>query len=179
MSMTNTSTSVGAATGEIRFTFGKSSLGQVLVAAGDNGISAILMGNDQDSLRRELMNCIPDARAVESPGDLDGVLGKIVAFIEEPRNGLDLPLDIQGSEFERRVWQALLEVPAGATTTYGQIAKTLGAPATAQEVGVACAANRHAVAIPCHRVLKADGSISGYRWGVARKRALLAREAMT
>ena len=162
----------------IRFTFGESSLGQVLVAAGDKGISAILFGKDRSSLRDELMDCLPDARPASKPSDLGEVVEKVIGLIEAPRTSLDLALDIEGSEFERRVWALLLEIPAGETTSYGAIAKKLGGAATAQEVAAACAANRHAVAIPCHRVLKADGSISGYRWGVARKRALLAREAL-
>ena len=162
----------------IRFTFGESSLGQVLVAAGDKGISAILFGKDRSSLRDELMDYLPDARLASKPSDLGEVVEKVIGLIEAPRTSLDLALDIEGSEFERRVWALLLEIPAGETTSYGAIAKKLGGAATAQEVAAACAANRHAVAIPCHRVLKADGSISGYRWGVARKRALLAREAL-
>jgi AraC family transcriptional regulator of adaptative response/methylated-DNA-[protein]-cysteine methyltransferase len=162
----------------IRFTFGESSLGQVLVAAADKGISAILFGKDRSSLRDELMDCLPDARPASRPSDLAEVVEKVIGLIEAPKNRPDLRLDIQGSEFERRVWALLLEIPAGETTSYGTIAKKLGGAATAQEVAAACAANRHAVAIPCHRVLKADGSISGYRWGVARKRALLAREAL-
>ena len=162
----------------IRFTFGESSLGQVLVAAGDKGISAILFGKDRSSLRDELMDYLPDARLASKPSDLGEVVEKVIGLIEAPRTSLDLALDIEGSEFERRVWALLLEIPAGETTSYGTIAKKLGGAATAQEVAAACAANRHAVAIPCHRVLKADGSISGYRWGVARKRALLAREAL-
>ena len=162
----------------IRFTFGESSLGQVLVAAGDKGISAILFGKDRSSLRDELMDYLPDARLASKPSDLGEVVEKVIGLIEAPKNRPDLRLDLQGSEFERRVWALLLEIPAGETTSYGAIAKKLGGAATAQEVAAACAANRHAVAIPCHRVLKADGSISGYRWGVARKRALLAREAL-
>jgi len=162
----------------IRFTFGESSLGQVLVAAGDKGISAILFGKDRSSLRDELMDYLPDARPASKPSDLAEVVEKVIGLIEAPRTSLDLALDIEGSEFERRVWALLLEIPAGETTSYGAIAKKLGGAATAQEVAAACAANRHALAIPCHRVLKADGSISGYRWGVARKRALLDREAL-
>jgi AraC family transcriptional regulator, regulatory protein of adaptative response / methylated-DNA-[protein]-cysteine methyltransferase len=162
----------------IRFTFGESSLGQVLVAAGDKGISAILFGKDRFSLRDELMDYLPDARLASKPSDLGEVVEKVIGLIEAPKTRPDLRLDLQGSEFERRVWALLLEIPAGETTSYGAIAKKLGGAATAQEVAAACAANRHAVAIPCHRVLKADGSISGYRWGVARKRALLAREAL-
>jgi AraC family transcriptional regulator of adaptative response/methylated-DNA-[protein]-cysteine methyltransferase len=162
----------------IRFTFGESSLGQVLVAAGDKGISAILFGKDRSSLRDELMDYLPDARLASKPSDLGEVVEKVIGLIEDQKTRPDLRLDLQGSEFERRVWALLLEIPAGETTSYGAIAKKLGGAATAQEVAAACAANRHAVAIPCHRVLKADGSISGYRWGVARKRALLAREAL-
>jgi AraC family transcriptional regulator of adaptative response/methylated-DNA-[protein]-cysteine methyltransferase len=162
----------------IRFTFGESSLGQVLVAAADKGISAILFGKDRSSLRDELMDYLPDARPASKPSDLAEVVEKVIGLIEAPKTRPDLRLDLQGSEFERRVWALLLEIPAGETTSYGAIAKKLGGAATAQEVAAACAANRHAVAIPCHRVLKADGSISGYRWGVARKRALLAREAL-
>jgi AraC family transcriptional regulator of adaptative response/methylated-DNA-[protein]-cysteine methyltransferase len=162
----------------IRFTFGESSLGQVLVAAGDKGINAILFGKDRFSLRDELMDYLPDARLASKPSDLGEVVEKVIGLIEAPKTRPDLRLDLQGSEFERRVWALLLEIPAGETTSYGAIAKKLGGAATAQEVAAACAANRHAVAIPCHRVLKADGSISGYRWGVARKRALLAREAL-
>ena len=162
----------------IRFTFGESSLGQVLVAAGDKGISAILFGKDRSSLRDDLMDYLPDARPASKSSDLGEVVEKVIGLIEAPKNRPDLRLDLQGSEFERRVWALLLEIPAGETTSYGAIAKKLGGAATAQEVAAACAANRHAVAIPCHRVLKADGSISGYRWGVARKRALLAREAL-
>jgi len=162
----------------IRFTFGESSLGQVLVAAGDKGIIAILFGKDRFSLRDELMDYLPDARLASKPSDLGEVVEKVIGLIEAPKTRPDLRLDLQGSEFERRVWALLLEIPAGETTSYGAIAKKLGGAATAQEVAAACAANRHAVAIPCHRVLKADGSISGYRWGVARKRALLDREAL-
>ena len=161
---------------EIRFTFGQSSLGHILVAAGEKGIAAILMGQNQVALRRELLASLPDACPAIQPADLKELVQKVMALIESPKDGLDARLEIRGSDFEKRVWQALCEIPAGQTQTYGAIAKKLGAPATAQDVAAACAANRHAVAIPCHRIIKADGSISGYRWGVARKRALLARE---
>jgi AraC family transcriptional regulator of adaptative response/methylated-DNA-[protein]-cysteine methyltransferase len=163
---------------EIRFAFGKFSLGMVLVAATDKGIAAILLGDSRDELHRELIYAFPQARLAADEAGLADKAAKIVAFLDAPNQGLDLPLDIRGSAQEQAVWQALRNVPAGQTTTYGQIAKSLALPATAQDVGAACAANVLAVAIPCHRVVKADGSISGYRWGVQRKRKLINLEAM-
>ena len=163
---------------EIRFTFGKFSLGMVLVAATDKGIAAILLGDSRDELHRELVYAFPEAHLVADETGLTGTAAKIVAFLDAPHRGLDLPLDIRGSVQEQAVWQALRNIPAGQTITYGQIAKSLPLPATAQDVGAACAANVLAVAIPCHRVIKADGSISGYRWGVQRKRKLINLEAV-
>ena len=163
---------------EIRFTFDKFSLGMVLVAATGRGIAAILLGDGRDELYRELVYAFPRARLVADETGLAGTAEKIVTFLDAPNQGLDLPLDIRGSAQEQAVWQALRNVPAGQTITYGEIAKSLPLPATAQDVGAACAANVLAVAIPCHRVVKADGSISGYRWGVQRKRKLINREAM-
>ena len=163
---------------EIRVTFGKFSLGVVLVAATGKGIVAILLGDGKDELRRELVYAFPQAHLVADETGLAGKAAKIVAFLDAPNQGLALPLDIRGSAQERAVWQALRTIPAGQTTTYGQIAKSLALPATAQDVGAACAANVLAVAIPCHRVVKADGSISGYRWGVQRKRKLINLEAV-
>ncbi len=163
---------------EIRFTFDKFSLGMVLVAATDQGIAAILLGDGKDELHRELVYAFPQARLVADEVGLVDKAEKIVAFLDAPNQGLDLPLDIRGSAQEQAVWEALRNVPAGQTTTYGQIAKSLPLPVTAQDVGAACAANVLAVAIPCHRVVKADGSISGYRWGVQRKRKLINVEAV-
>jgi AraC family transcriptional regulator of adaptative response/methylated-DNA-[protein]-cysteine methyltransferase len=163
---------------EIRFAFGKFSLGMMLVAATDKGIAAILLGDSRDELHRELVYAFPEAHLVADETGLADTAEKIVAFLDAPHQGLDLPLDIRGSAQEQAVWQALRNVPAGQTTTYGQIAKSLALPATAQDVGAACAANVLAVAIPCHRVVKADGSISGYRWGVQRKRKLINLEAV-
>ena len=163
---------------EIRFTFGKFSLGMVLVAATDKGIAAILLGDGRDELHRELVYAFPQASLVADEAWLVDETARIVAFLDAPHQGLDLPLDIRGSAQEQAVWQALRNVPAGQTTTYGEIAKSLALPATAQDVGAACAANVLAVAIPCHRVVKADGSISGYRWGFQRKRKLINREAV-
>ena len=163
---------------EIRFAFDKFSLGTVLVAATGNGIVAILLGDGKDELHRELVYAFPEARLIADETGLADKVAKIAAFLDAPHQGLDLPLDIRGSAQEQAVWQALRDVPAGQTVTYGQIAKSLPLPGTAQDVGAACAANVLAVAIPCHRVVKADGSISGYRWGVHRKRKLINREAM-
>lgn len=163
---------------EIRFAFDKFSLGTVLVAATGKGIVAILLGDGRDELHRELVYAFPEARLIADEAGLADKVAKIVAFLDAPHQGLDLPLDIRGSAQEQAVWQALRNVPVGQTVTYGQIAKSLPLPATAQDVGAACAANLLAVAIPCHRVVKADGSISGYRWGVQRKRKLINREAM-
>jgi AraC family transcriptional regulator, regulatory protein of adaptative response / methylated-DNA-[protein]-cysteine methyltransferase len=161
----------------IRFAIGKASLGSVLVAASAKGVCAILMGDDPDALRRDLRDRFPDVQPVADEAGLEDMVGKVVDFIEAPGTALDLKLDMRGTEFERRVWQALGEIPVASTATYGEIARRLGAPTTAQDVAAACAANALAVAIPCHRVVKADGSVSGYRWGVRRKRALLSREA--
>ncbi len=163
---------------EIRFAFATFSLGIVLVAASDKGVAAILMGDDRLALTRELSSAFPNARLAADDAGLEEVIAKVLAFLEAPHTALNLPLDIRGGALEQAVWQALRAVPAGETISYGQIAKALPVPATAQEVGAACAANLLAVAIPCHRVVKADGSISGYRWGVQRKRRLINREAV-
>lgn len=163
---------------DISFTFGKFSLGMVLVAATETGIAAILLGDSRDELHSELIYAFPQAHLIADEAGLADKAAKIVAFLDAPNQGLDLPLDIRGSAREQAVWQALRNVPSGQTITYGQIAKSLALPATAQDVGAACAANVLAVAIPCHRVVKADGSISGYRWGVQRKRKLINLEAV-
>jgi AraC family transcriptional regulator of adaptative response/methylated-DNA-[protein]-cysteine methyltransferase len=163
---------------DIRLAFGTFSLGTLLVATSSNGVAAILLGDDQAALRNELARAFPQARLMPDDVGLADIVEQVVAFLDAPHKGLDLPLDIRGSDLEQAVWQALREVPAGHTVTYGQIAKTLPLPATAQDVGAACAANVLAVAIPCHRVVKADGSISGYRWGVQRKRKLINREGV-
>jgi AraC family transcriptional regulator of adaptative response/methylated-DNA-[protein]-cysteine methyltransferase len=156
-----------------RFGYGEAQIGRVLVASSPKGIVAILLGDDRAKLRAELSRYFPEARFVEDETGLGDSISKVVAFVDDPARRLDLPLDARGTELELSVWEALRAIPAGETRTYGALAKTLPLTATAQEVGAACAANRIAVAIPCHRVLKADGSISGYRWGVWRKRRLL------
>jgi AraC family transcriptional regulator of adaptative response/methylated-DNA-[protein]-cysteine methyltransferase len=162
---------------EMRFAFGTFFLGDVLVAVGARGVTAILIGDDGDSLRRELTSAFPQAAPSLDQAGLMDVVARVTAYLEAPDGDLELPLDLRGSAVELAVWQALRAVPRGRTISYGQIARTLPLPATAQEVGAACAANLLAIIIPCHRVVKADGSISGYRWGVQRKRKLIAREA--
>jgi AraC family transcriptional regulator of adaptative response/methylated-DNA-[protein]-cysteine methyltransferase len=165
------------ATEEIRFSFGAFSLGGVLVAVGARGVTAILIGDDRDALRRELADAFPRAELKLDEAGLQDVVDLVCAYLETPKGEIGLPLELSGSAVERAVWQALRAIPYGQTVSYGEIAKALPLPATAQEVGAACAANLLAIAIPCHRVIKADGSISGYRWGVARKRALIGKEA--
>jgi AraC family transcriptional regulator, regulatory protein of adaptative response / methylated-DNA-[protein]-cysteine methyltransferase len=164
---------------DVRFGFGKFLLGIVLVAASSRGVAAILMGDDRNELSRDLVDAFPQARLGNDDVGLEGIVAQVAAFLDAPHRGLGLPLDIRGSTLEQAVWRALRDVPAGQTVTYGQIAKTLSRPATAQDVGAARAANVLAVAIPCHRVVKADGSISGYRWGIQRERRLINREAVT
>ena len=162
----------------LRFAHGDSWLGATLVAMSANGVAAILIGDDPAKLRRELGAAFPQADLVDDGEGLADIVRAVSDFLEAPGRGLDLPLDIRGDALQQAVWTALRATPAGQTITYGQIAKSLPMPATAQEVGAACAANVLAVAIPCHRVVKADGSISGYRWGVARKKRLINREAL-
>jgi len=162
---------------EIRYSSGACSLGIALVATSNRGIVAILLGDDQAALHRDLIDAFPYARITPEAKGLGKMIAQVTAFLDAPQQGLDLPLDMRGSAMQRAVWQALREIPIGQTVTYGQIARTLPLSATAQEVGVACASNLLAVAVPCHRVVKADGSISGYRWGVQRKRRLINREA--
>lgn len=162
---------------ELSFAFGAFSLGQVLVAIGAKGVAAILIGDSRDALRRELAGAFPQAELNLEEAGLKDVVDLACAYLEAPKGEIGLPLDLRGSAVELAVWRALRAIPFGRTASYGEIARTLPVPATAQEVGAACAANRIAIVIPCHRVVKADGSISGYRWGVARKRRLIAREA--
>jgi AraC family transcriptional regulator of adaptative response/methylated-DNA-[protein]-cysteine methyltransferase len=163
----------------IRFVIGECWLGSVLVATTDKGVCAILLGDDPAALARALEDRFPKARLIGGHDALEQTMAEVIAFVENPAIGLDLPLDLRGSAFERRVWQALREIPVGATASYGQIAERIGAPKEAYAVGEACAANPIAVAIPCHRVVRKDGALGDYRWGFKRKRALLRREART
>lgn len=161
----------------MRFAIGECSLGAILVAASAQGICAILMGDDPDALLRDLQDRFPRAKLVGGDAGFERWVAQVVGFVEQPRLGLDLPLDVRGTAFQQRVWQALQKIPAGTTASYSEIARRIGAPKSVRAVAGACAANALAVAIPCHRVVRNDGGLSGYRWGVARKRALLARES--
>ena len=166
----------GGANTEIRFAVGQCSLGAILVAASDRGVCAILMGDDPDTLARDLQDRFPRARLIGGDRGFEQLVAKVVGLVETPAMGLGLPLDVRGTAFQQRVWQALREIPAGKTASYTEIAKRIGAPKSVRAVAQACAANPLAVAIPCHRVVRNDGGLSGYRWGVERKRALLEKE---
>ena len=162
---------------DIRFAVGECSLGSILVAQSDRGICAILIGDDPDALAHDLQDRFPRANLIGADASFEALVAKVVGFVEAPGIGLDLPLDVRGTAFQQRVWQALRDIPAGMTASYAQIARRIGAPSAIRAVAGACAANALAVAIPCHRVVRTDGALSGYRWGVERKRALLEREA--
>ena len=161
---------------EIRFAIGKCSLGAVLVAASGRGVCAIFLGDDPDALARELGERFPRAHLIRGDREFERIVASVIGFVDAPRTGLSLPLDVRGTVFQQRVWQALRRIPPGKTATYAAIAKRIGAPKAVRAVAQACAANALAVAIPCHRVVRSDGSLSGYRWGVERKRALLRKE---
>ena len=176
LGMTPTDYRAGGKGAEIRFAVGQCSLGAILVARSDRGICAIHLGEDPDALVRELQDRFPLATLVGGDAEFEGLVAQVVGFVEAPSTGLDLPLDVRGTAFQQRVWQALREIPLGATATYREIAARIGAPTSVRAVAGACAANPLAVAIPCHRVVRTDGALSGYRWGVERKRQLLARE---
>jgi AraC family transcriptional regulator of adaptative response/methylated-DNA-[protein]-cysteine methyltransferase len=167
----------GGANTEIRFAIGECSLGSILVASSERGVCAILLGDDPDALARDLQDRFPQARLIGGDAEFETLVAKVVGFVEAPALGLDLPLDVRGTAFQQRVWRALREIPAGKTVSYADIAGRIGAPKSVRAVAQACAANAIAVAIPCHRVVRNDGALSGYRWGVARKRALLERES--
>ena len=166
----------GGANAAIRFAVGECSLGSILVAQGERGVCAILLGDDPGRLVRDLQDQFPKADLIGGDASFEQLVAQVVGFIEAPALGLDLPLDVRGTAFQERVWQALREIPLGATASYAAIAQRIGAPKAMRAVAQACGANRLAVAIPCHRVVRSDGDLSGYRWGVERKRALLARE---
>ena len=161
---------------EIQYAFGASSLGSVLVAATDRGVCAILLGDDREALAGDLGRRFPKARLGAGDERFSELVARVIALVEDPARGADLPLDIRGTAFQERVWRALARIPAGTTVSYTEIARSIGAPRSARAVARACADNPAAVAIPCHRVVRSDGALSGYRWGVERKRALQARE---
>lgn len=177
LGMTPSAWRAGGADTEIRFAIGQCALGAILVAQSERGVCAIALGDDPDRLARELQDRFPKARLIGGDAGFEALVARVVGFVEAPARGLDLPLDLRGTAFQQRVWQALREIPAGTTASYSQIAERIGAPKSVRAVAQACGANTIAVAIPCHRVVRSDGSLSGYRWGVERKDTLLRREA--
>lgn len=166
----------GGAREEIRFAFGQSSLGSVLVAQSARGVCAILLGGDPEALARDLEARFPHAKLIPGVAAFEQLVTNVVALVETPATGLNLPLDIRGTAFQQRVWRVLQEIPPGATASYTEIAQRIGSPKSVRAVAAACAANNLAIAVPCHRVVRSDGALSGYRWGIERKRALLERE---
>ncbi|WP_280190790.1 bifunctional DNA-binding transcriptional regulator/O6-methylguanine-DNA methyltransferase Ada [Delftia sp. PS-11] len=169
----------GGTGAEIRFAVGQCALGAILVAQSQRGICAILLGDDPDALVRDLQDQFPRARFIGGDAGFERLVAQVVGFVEAPSIGWSLPLDVRGTAFQERVWQALREVPPGTTVSYAQIAERIGSPKAVRAVAQACGANAIAVAIPCHRVVRRNGDISGYRWGVERKRELLRRESKT
>ncbi len=178
LGMTPTHYRAGGAETEIHFAVGECSLGSILVARSAKGVCAILLGDDPEPLVRDLEDRFPRATLVGGDAAFEQVVATVIGFVETPALGLDLPLDVRGTAFQQRVWQALREIPAGSTASYAEIAARIGAPNGARAVAHACGANALAVAIPCHRIVRTDGSLSGYRWGVERKRTLLRREGV-
>lgn len=177
LGMTPTCYRNGGKGASIRFAVGECTLGSILVAATDKGICAILLGDDPELLVQDLQKRFPKADFIGGDTHFEQLVAKVVGFVEAPQIGIDLPLDLQGTAFQQRVWQALRNIPAGATISYSELAQRLGMPRAVRAIAQACAANHIAVAIPCHRVIRHDGGLSGYRWGVERKRALLESEA--
>jgi AraC family transcriptional regulator of adaptative response/methylated-DNA-[protein]-cysteine methyltransferase len=177
LGMTPTKYKAGGANEEIRFAIGESSLGAILVASSAKGVAAILIGDDPNALAEDLQDRFPKARLIGGDRDYEKVVAQVVGLVEAPRLGLNLPLDVRGTAFQQRVWQALREIPLGRTASYAEIAARIGSPKSVRAVAGACAANNIAVAIPCHRVVRNDGELSGYAWGVERKRRLLHMES--
>jgi AraC family transcriptional regulator of adaptative response/methylated-DNA-[protein]-cysteine methyltransferase len=177
LGMTPTQYKQGGQNEEIRFAIGQSSLGAILVASSKKGVASILIGDDPNALVEDLQDRFPKARLVGGDTDYETLVARVVGLVEAPRLGLNLPLDVRGTAFQQRVWQALREIPAGETASYTEIAARIGSPTSVRAVAGACAANNIAIAIPCHRVVRNDGNLSGYAWGVDRKRMLIARES--
>ncbi len=176
LGMTPTDFRAGGAHATIRFAVGECSLGAILVAASASGVCAILLGDDPEALVRELQDRFPRATLVGGERAFERTVARVVGFVDDPSTTLDLPLDVRGTAFQQRVWSALRAIPRGSTVSYAELAARIGAPGAARGVARACAANSLAVAIPCHRVVRSDGELAGYRWGIERKRALLKKE---
>jgi AraC family transcriptional regulator of adaptative response/methylated-DNA-[protein]-cysteine methyltransferase len=176
LGMTPSAYRAGGVNTDIHFALGECSLGSILVAKSTRGICAISLGDDPDVLAKELQDRFPNANLIGGDARFEQWISRVVGFIEAPGIGLDLPLDVRGTAFQQRVWQALREIPIGTTASYAEIARRIGSPDAARAVAQACASNALAVVIPCHRVVRNDGQLSGYRWGVERKRALIDRE---
>ncbi len=162
----------------IRHSISRCSLGSVLVATTDTGLCAVILGDDGETLIRELADRFPEAMIAGTDAQCDKAATGVASLLERPENGFDLPLHLQGTPFQKSVWQALRKIPTGKTATYLDIAKKIGKPKAVRAVAQACGANNIAIVIPCHRVIRTDGSLSGYRWGVERKQALLERERL-
>jgi AraC family transcriptional regulator, regulatory protein of adaptative response / methylated-DNA-[protein]-cysteine methyltransferase len=178
LGMTPSAFNRGGVSVTIHFAVGECRLGSVLVATSEKGVCAILLGDDPDCLLREFQDQFPHATLLGGSTDFEITIAAVVAFIDTPQAGLNLPLDVQGTAFQQRVWQALRQIPLGKTASYGEIARLIGSPKSCRAVAQACATNALAVVIPCHRVVRTDGSLSGYRWGIERKRQLLEIEAV-
>ncbi len=176
LGMTPAAFRAGGSKASIHFALAQCNLGAVLVACTERGVCAILLGDEPQALLDDLQRRFPKATLVGADADFEAIVAKVLGFIEAPSTGLDLPLDIRGTAFQQRVWQALARIEPGTTASYAEIAASIGAPNAVRAVAGACAANALAVAVPCHRVVLTDGGLSGYRWGVERKRELLARE---
>ncbi|NIJ33784.1 methylated-DNA--[protein]-cysteine S-methyltransferase [Sphingomonas oligoaromativorans] len=166
----------GAATATLSYAVEETAIGQILVARSAQGVCAILIGTDRDELEVDLAARFPGANLTPDESLVHDDLAKVTHFVDKPADGLDLWLDMRGTDFQRRVWEALRAIPVGTTTTYTEIANWIGLPHAARAVASACAANPLALAIPCHRVVRSDGGLADYRWGVERKRALIAKE---
>ncbi|WP_429130913.1 bifunctional DNA-binding transcriptional regulator/O6-methylguanine-DNA methyltransferase Ada [Ensifer sp. 4252] len=177
LGMTPTRYRAGGTDEEIRFAVGQTSLGAILVASSRKGVASILLGDDPEALVRDLQDRFPKAQLIGADADYEALVAQVVGFVEAPGIGLDLPLDVRGTAFQQRVWRALQEIPVSRTMSCAEVARRIGQPKAVRAVASACAANNLAVVIPCHRVVRNDGSLSGYAWGIERKRALLDREA--
>lgn len=166
----------GGQSSDIHYSTGECSLGRCLVAVSERGVCAVLLGDNDAQLLTELQQTLPAARYLTADAAFSQQIATVIASINQPGSILSLPLDIRGTAFQQQVWQALRAIPAGETRSYQQVADSIGKPKAVRAVASACAANRLAIVVPCHRVVRADGALSGYRWGVTRKAALLQRE---